>query len=200
MPSGYTAGVADGTVTSFREYASRCMRAFGALIDMRDDPSTTPIPDEVVPSDYYAKEVAETEGRIAALCAMTEAEVAAAWEADCLSRNNEYERRAAERDETELRYRRMLELARRFVPPTFNHGDFSKFLVRQLEESLRFDCSTINRPTLPQTANEWRDGEIERERRWLESCKKSQQEEIQRCADRTAWIRAAKAAIAAVEQ
>jgi hypothetical protein len=38
MPTGYTAGVADGTITEFREYALLCARAFGACIMLRDEP------------------------------------------------------------------------------------------------------------------------------------------------------------------
>lgn len=52
MPTGYTAGVKDGTVTDFKAFVMQCARAFGALIDMRDDPSDVPIPKSFAPSSY----------------------------------------------------------------------------------------------------------------------------------------------------
>lgn len=36
MPSGYTAGVGNGSVVEFGDYAWRCARAFDALVTMRD--------------------------------------------------------------------------------------------------------------------------------------------------------------------
>ena len=37
MPTGYTAGIADGTITNFEQYALRCIRAFGATMHLRDE-------------------------------------------------------------------------------------------------------------------------------------------------------------------
>ena len=46
MPTGYTADIQDGKITTLREYALSCARAFGALIMMRDDPHDAPIADD----------------------------------------------------------------------------------------------------------------------------------------------------------
>ena len=37
MPTGFTAGILDGKINSFREFALVCVRAFGAAAHMRDD-------------------------------------------------------------------------------------------------------------------------------------------------------------------
>jgi hypothetical protein len=37
MPTGYTAEILDGKVTTFREFAQKCMRAFESTIHMRDE-------------------------------------------------------------------------------------------------------------------------------------------------------------------
>jgi len=37
MPTGYTADLNDGKQVTFQEFTMKCARAFGALIEMRDD-------------------------------------------------------------------------------------------------------------------------------------------------------------------
>lgn len=54
MATGYTYGVVDGTVTSVREFALGCSRAFGALIQFRDDNSNREILN--IPLDHYHEE------------------------------------------------------------------------------------------------------------------------------------------------
>ena len=53
MPTGYTADVIEKDI-SFREFALKCMRAFGALVSFRDDDSSKIIT-EVPLSDYHKK-------------------------------------------------------------------------------------------------------------------------------------------------
>ena len=56
MPTGYTAGILDGKITTFPQFAKQCMRAFGATIHMRDDDMDAEITPRT-PSDYYSKEI-----------------------------------------------------------------------------------------------------------------------------------------------
>lgn len=56
MPTGYTAAIADGI--DFKTYALSCARAFGALVEMRDEPANAPIPEEFKPSSYYVTSLA----------------------------------------------------------------------------------------------------------------------------------------------
>ena len=37
MPTGYTADIYEGNDVSFRDFALKCARAFGACIEQRDD-------------------------------------------------------------------------------------------------------------------------------------------------------------------
>lgn len=37
MPTGYTAGIIDGKINTFRDFALVCVKAFGAAIHMRDE-------------------------------------------------------------------------------------------------------------------------------------------------------------------
>ena len=47
MPTGYTLDLYNGKDITFEEFVLKCARAFGALIDMRDEPCllyTSPSP------------------------------------------------------------------------------------------------------------------------------------------------------------
>lgn len=53
MPTGYTAAIEDGTVTSARDFALLCTRAF--IWQLRDDPWGMP-PEKIVPDTKYCDE------------------------------------------------------------------------------------------------------------------------------------------------
>ena len=55
MPTGYTAKIADGQ--TFEEFILSCARAFGALVEMRDEPADAPIPEEFKPSAYHTTQI-----------------------------------------------------------------------------------------------------------------------------------------------
>lgn len=84
MPTGYTADVASGKITSLRDFALICARGMGALVMMRDEPFDAPIPERFEPSVFYKKHLDEAKQELAALRAMTaeDADNAAAAEAE----------------------------------------------------------------------------------------------------------------------
>ena len=73
MPTGYTAGVADGSIIDFNEYALQCARNFGACILLRDEPLSSEIP-EFEPSDYHEKALTESKAGLSSFLAMNENE------------------------------------------------------------------------------------------------------------------------------
>ena len=67
MPTGYTAAVQDGSITTLRDYALQCARGFGAFLHMHDEPFDTPLTlPPPADTSYYDKRIAEAE-RILAL-------------------------------------------------------------------------------------------------------------------------------------
>jgi hypothetical protein len=68
MPTGYTAAIKDGI--SFQQFAMACARAFGALVMMRDEPSSAPIPD-FQPSNFHVEHLELARAELARLQALT---------------------------------------------------------------------------------------------------------------------------------
>ena len=189
MPTGYTYGVADGTVTEFSKFATECARAFGALVSMRDEPSGAEIPAEFKPSDYNAKALEVATERFHKLVAMTDEQAISEERAERLRLDAENEKREHRRAIEHGRYRAMLAHVEAWNPPTQEHEGLKEFMRSQLLESAKFDCQPImmNRPA--KTGAQWRAEQIADAEREIAYHTKAHAEEVKRCADRTEWVR-----------
>lgn len=198
MPTGYTAAVGDGTVTAFPEFAMTCARAFGALIMMRDEPAGAAIPDEFQPSDYNAKQVEAARLKRATLMAMTPAACDAAALADynaaCESRATD----VLKRTQTRERYEAMLAESKAWTAPTAEHEAMKKFMIQQLEESIRFDCGDFALPDpVQRTGTAWLADQVAGADRDIAYHTKANAEELARTAGRNAWVKALRASLTA---
>ncbi len=140
MPTGYTAGILDGTTKDFKQFATNCMRAFGATIHMRDDSADTPYkPDEV--TSYHSDAIAKAKGEIAALNKMDNAQIEKD-ETKVLNKNLRYHKSAI----TKIRKQRsklgsLLADALVYEAPTTEHNGIKSFMENQLTETIKHDCS-----------------------------------------------------------
>lgn len=186
MPTGYTADVANGTVTDFRTFALRCARAFGATIMQREDPMNDP-PKHREVSDHYVNAVSQAEARVKQLAAfdLNDANAEAGKEyRDAMRRYAEYvEKNTATRN----RYNAMLAHVMAWEPPTPEHVEMKKFMIDQLTESRKFDTWHPERPTL-RYAVTWLAEERQRAIDTLARARQSLAEEEARCKNANAWI------------
>lgn len=189
MPTGYTAAVKDGI--TFEQFAMQCARAMGALIMMRDEPFDAPIPERFEPSSYHLKKLAEVEKNLARYQNMSDSEVDR-------ERLKEFQEAVAYREEriksgNDLRskYEAMRAQVDAWVPPTPEHEGFRDFMLRQLDESIKFDCSTAyySEPDLHGAAA-WRDMKIAQARRDIEYHSAEHAKEVERTESRNAWLKA----------
>src|SRR4051794_6955711 len=162
-PTGYTQPVKDGEITTLEEFAWTCARAFGAFMELRDSPSDADLTKhvEVEPRTFYRDALERERERLKELEAMTpeQAEAAAAK-----AYSEEHERIAkyrTESTETRERYEAMLEKARAWEPPTEEHQGMKKFMIEQLEESIKFDSHDWEYPA-KKSGQEWLEEELHR--------------------------------------
>jgi len=191
MPTGYTAGVQNGTVADFKTFAMQCARAFGALIDMRDSPADAPIPEEQKPSEYHVEAIAKAEGNLAELRNMGLEERAAAWRAARTAAELRRDEYRAERVQQEERYRAMLAEARAWSPPTAEHQGLKDFMVKQLSESIEFDCRPPHYDPTSSVGDsplEWWDSQIAAVQRDIEYHREEDAKERLRVAGRNRWV------------
>lgn len=196
MPTGYTAGVADGEVTEFADFAMDCARAFGALITMRDDPKGAPIPDEFKPDSYHQGALDKAKERLAevqAWDAATADEKAMESHLKALATQESL----VESDQVKReRYEAMLAKVEAWTPPTPDHDEMKKFMIEQLEGSIRFDCGYIWTAPAAQTGEEFRAAEIASALHDVEYHAKHLAEDYERARQRTEWVRALRRSLA----
>jgi hypothetical protein len=114
-----------------------------------------------------------------------------------LSQASENRRRwALEREEQKRRYAAMLDKAKRFVPPSGDHSDYAKFLVSQLEESIKFDCheSTSQVPERL-SPDQWKSRRLADLQASIVRYQKEQFDEDARTASRNRWLRELRTAL-----
>ncbi len=199
MATGYTCHLVDGKEISFKEFALICARAFGACIDLRDEPMSTPIPEEFKPSSYHADALIEAQQKLEEYNAMTDEEISSVLEVDYQDELNHYLKSIAEQAEKRRRYEVMLSKAKAWVPPSPDHKGIKDFMVKQITDSIDWDCKHEHSVPKKKTIEEWRNIELD-SIKWnikyhTEGCEK----EVQRAKNHTRWVKQLRESIAQVE-
>ena len=190
MPTGYTADLNDGRQVTFQEFTMQCARAFGALVEMRDEPSDAPIPDEFRPSNYYLDAIETAKKRLAEIekwsNARTEREAKKTFD-DAVRSSEEY---GEKNEKTGRAYIAMLKQVGKWVPPTKDHEGLKSFMIDQLAESVEFDC--LHTPTMPQrlSGKQYRTQLVKSAHRDIAYHTKEHAKEVQRARERSEWVRA----------
>ena len=190
MPTGYTAGVDDGTVTDFRSFALICARRFGATIMQRDEPMGAP-PRLREVSEYAIKALAEADARISYLNAMSNADADVAAALACSEAIASREHSENECAQTRTRYNAMLAEVRSWEPPTPDHAGMKAFMIEQLNESIKWDCMEHEREAIPRLSGAtWLATERQLARASRNRAETSLREERDRCEGSNRWITA----------
>ena len=195
MPTGYTAAVQSGEITTLDAFAFRCARAFDALITMRDEPLDAPIPERLEPNtDYHDKKLAEAMERLNELTKLTpeQAEFRAhqAYEEAVAA----YMRCKEDKAEEFERYETMLAKVISWSVPE-KLADLKKFMVEQLQESIRFDCGYEPAEPARVDGAAWLASEIKDASDDVAHHAKRRAEEIARTTARNEWLAALRANI-----
>lgn len=193
MPSGFTSGVQDGTITTLEEFALLCTRGMGVCITMRDEPLGVEIP-EFQPDTYHAKAVEDVKAKIANLEAMTDDEVQAMLAEETAQVLNMKQESRQRSQENRKRYEDMLGKVFLWNPPTPEHQGLRAYMESQLRESLQFDChgeDFYERCYIlpPQDVAEYREKKMAKYRDDYAYHSNHHHEEVQRTEERNRWVR-----------
>lgn len=133
MATGYTTYIGRGC--DFKTFALQCARAFCAC-----EPFGTSIPENFKPSNYHLDAKRGAERKLKKFKGFKKAD----WEK--LAKKG-FKREVSECAEflNEARtllskYQSMLEKVRLWNPPTDEHQNLKKFMIEQIESSIKFDC------------------------------------------------------------
>lgn len=189
MPTGYTAKLYEGEPQSFAEFAQQCARAF--VIEMRDAPADAALPQKSEISTYHYRGFLKALTILNADLKRTTPQWEEAEQGDRSEDefyNAEQERKAAE---IKVRYETMLRQVCDWKPPTDKHEGIQKFMIEQLESSIKHDCDvSYLKPKPKQTVEEYRDAQVSRALKDMTYHWEHWLKDVERVTTNTAWIQA----------
>ena len=195
MPTGYTAYIKDGDITTGKEFLKLCTRAFGIAIDLKDEPLSVPTPTHFEPDPYYKKNYEKTAKVRDKMRQLTfeeaKQQIIDKYNEDVTCAKKSLDRYKSE-DEKYLKVRN--EVAS-WIPPTSEHEELKRFALNQIDISMNTDyykyceeklnkeldisddavCKYIN------DINEFYEKDVER-------AYQGWQEELKRVADKNKWM------------
>lgn len=190
MPTGYTAKLVESG-QSFEEFVLTCARGFGACIDMRDEPLTTPIPNEFKPSPYFSESLKKAQEELSRFESMSPKEQYDYGRKKKENRIAEIHRILDKESRQNKRVHEMLEKVKRWTPPSKDHDELKKFMIQQLTISLSDTeywkqdlAKCTQRPPL-----EFYREKVEALRWSIDYDIKHSNEEVEREAKRTTWVK-----------
>lgn len=190
MPTGFTSAIKDGI--DFKTFVMRCSRAWGPLIIMRDDPADAKIPEKFEPRNaYQLKKIKEAQALLACLGKMSLKQAQSAAQKEYEKEFKCRQDQISSENTLREKYNKMLNEVNNWGPPP-NHVEFKKFMVGQIESSIKHDCNFFfyyrDHPIPLLTGQEWLSKSQDQALRDLEYHTKQNEQEIKAASSRTAWV------------
>lgn len=142
--TGYTEIVAKNDNVSLEDFAMRCARAFGALVQFRDEPLSAPVPDVIEPDnsiylERYNRAKAEFENFLQN--PPTDDELEKEYEKYVKRQNEEVEKENERRRLLRKRYTAMLSKVYAWKPANAEaYKGLRDFMIKQLRDSIEWEC------------------------------------------------------------
>ena len=137
MSTGYTSIIENSKEPiPFPQFALQCARAFGYLMDMRDESFDTPIPEKLKPSPYHMKELKKAKVELARIESLTDAQCEKESKKELAKELKYAEEYLAEHERTTKRYEDMVSKINDWTPPTPEHQPLKRFMLEQIATSL----------------------------------------------------------------
>lgn len=196
MPTGYTAHIEDGEITTGKEFLRLCTRAFGIAIDVKDEPLSTPTPSSFEPSPFYKESYDRALKKLEEVNKMTFDEAKIQMRADYEKRISDYKRYAERETAMNEKYAKVRKEVEEWIPPTEEHEGLKKFALEQIDM-----CVTKQKyinEYLEKSKEEFDDSDeavqkyindiVDYYQRDIERSYKSWQEELERTRSKNEWM------------
>lgn len=140
--TGLTSLVAENDNVTLEQFAMRCARYFGALVDMRDLPFDAPVPEKFEPSDYCRKRFEKAKAAYESFIANppTYEDLERQYNDYVAKETSLAEKEKEHRKVIRQRYESMLARVMNWQPPTSEHEGLKTFMIDQLKNSIEWDC------------------------------------------------------------
>lgn len=189
--TGLTLLVAENDNVTLEQFAMRCARQFGALIDMRDEPLDAPIPESFEVDEYYRKnyEMAKAEYEDFIANPPTDEELEKKYNDYVAEETEKAKQENEKRRIIRERYEDMLAKVREWQPPTEDHFKLKEFMERQLIYSLEWDCKEYKPHLITKERFMSNSKESEFLKECMENSKKSLERAIEAVNSKNKWLK-----------
>ncbi len=190
MPTGYTSLIYEGTNQSLKDFILTCAHGMSPLSHMRDCGIDSPIKN-AVPSTYRLKQLKKSEEELKKVNKMSDKEILDIINVEREEKIKFNEEYKAKKIETKKRYENMIEKVNNWKPPTKDFVNFKTFMIDQLKDSIRYDCSfdyfDDKLPEIP-SVKKWKKDKIAELKESIKYDKEEYNKEIKRCKKANKWI------------
>lgn len=125
MPTGFTYPIIDGEITTFRDYAINCMKAFSVEGTFSFEPNK-----------YYREQYDHAVESLDLFISMTEDELKSSYETYKSNTIKQAQEAMEKQKGDNKKLEAMTAIARKFIPPTNDHQKYKEFMIEQLKISI----------------------------------------------------------------
>lgn len=133
MPTGYTAGIEDGKITTGKDFLMLCTRAFGVAMDVRDEPLSVPTPTKFEPNTFYRDKIDREKIDLEKWERMSFENAKTKMIEYYTDRVKLYKQIAESNIEKNKKYAKVRTEVEAWNPPTENHYNLKKFALEQID-------------------------------------------------------------------
>lgn len=133
MPTGYTAYIEDGDITTGKEFLKLCTRAFGIAIDLKDEPLSVPTPTHFEPDTYYKERYKKALEDFNEANNLTFDNAKIQMKTAYEKRISDYKSWAEKESLMNEKYAKVRKEVEEWIPPTEEHQSLKKFALEQID-------------------------------------------------------------------
>lgn len=196
MPTGYTAYIEDGEITTGKEFLTLCTRAFGVAIDLKDEPLSIPTPRHTEPDSWYENAYKRAQKTLKEAQSMSFEDAKKTLIGNYEDNIQYYTKRVKELTSLKDRYDKIRNEVEQWVPPTDDHKELKKFALAQID-MCNIEEKEINR--YKERSRQELDDSDEAVKKYISSCisycqqevdnaYKRWQDELKRVSERNEWM------------
>lgn len=196
MPTGYTAGIEDGRITTGKDFLRLCTRAFGVAIDLKEEPLSAPTPRTIKPDTYFKDRLEKTRANLERYKTISFEDAKAEMIETHTDRVNMYKNLVEQSIKKNEQYAKIKAEVEAWFPPTDVHRNLKNFALEQIDMCIE---KQEHIDEWLQQANEKLDDSDEAVEGYIaeqieyhcESVKRAEEnwkEELERVADRNSWM------------
>lgn len=191
MSAGYTVGIDSGKIKTGKEFLMLCARAFGACVEIRDEPLLVQIPERFESTDCYTELIARSRNKIAELQSLSKNEIRERMDKSRRNIEQSYLERIEAARKTKEKYANILEEVERWNPPTPKHEELKRFALNQIR--ITYDDINVKMPDsiskeFDVSEEEWREAMVSSIEDDIHRYKEYRQRDIDATKTRNEWI------------